>query len=498
MAFPTGEQIDIIATKILFDAKEALLQLKGWQNSIEEGANRTLFFKEIVKGVAREAGINFKEAAKAVGKFAKALGINPVLLRSIGKELDAIASMATKMGISFEEAQSRFGGFAIVISQGTTEIALFGSAFRSAISSGLPLLTAMQTALMAISTQLAIIRGQMSGFGGRGRGVPLLGSGGAGAGVPLLGSGGGGGVPLLGSGGGGAGGGGLDIIDAEWEEVGDSAKRAGKSMDGAADSAKKAGAAGKDAGDKTKSAFERAISTVNVLRIALGALVSMLIFQVIQAIIQLTREAIKEFTELEDSIWRIAIAEKALSQQGVEISVEGLKKGIEDIKSLLPIFSEQDIAGLIGKISISTKELGYTEEQILQLSKAIAVLNVVSTENEDLTQTASKVITALLSGTTKGISGLGVQLNDTVIKAKAVELRFIKSTDALEDLTKEQKDFAKLAIVLGTAEDSLGLIGDYLETNAAKLRKNNAAWDDFKTTLGGLLATGVPALNGLL
>lgn len=248
-------------------------------------------------------------------------------------------------------------------------------------------------------------------------------------------------------------------------------------------------------GNEGESSFKRVFNSINTARIALGALTSMLLFQVIQAINQVTRDSVKQFTELEDSLWRIVVAEKALSQQGIEVSVEGLKKGIQEIKNLLPIFSEQDISGLVGKVAISTKELGYSEQQILDLAKAIAILNVVSTENEDLTQTAGKVITALLSGTTKGVSGLGVTLNDTVIKAKAVEMEFIKSTDSLEDLTKQEKDLVKLNIVLGTAADSLGLVDEYLKTNAAKLKENSSGWDDLKTAIGGFTSAIIPALS---
>lgn len=255
--------------------------------------------------------------------------------------------------------------------------------------------------------------------------------------------------------------------------------------------------AAKKVGDTGKSAFDKVFTSVNAVRIALGALVSMFLFTALQAVQNFARSSIEEFTELEEALWRINVAEKALSEAGSEVSVAGLKKGIEDIQKLMPIFSEQDIAGAIGKIAISTKELGYTEEQIIQLTKAAAILNVVSTENEDINATISKLITALLSGTTKGISGLGVQLSDTVIKAKAVELQFIKTTDSLEDLTKEQKDFAKLAIVLGTAEDSLGLVDEYLESNAAKLRTNAATWDDLKTAAGGFFATIIPALSSM-
>lgn len=340
MTFPSQKQIDVIATQILLDAKQALATLKAWNNSITDGTAKVRLFKELIKSTATQMNGDFKAATSAVTKFSSALGTNPALVRQVGKELQ-------------------------------------------------------------------------------------------------------------------------------------------------------------NAGNAGKSAFDKVFTSVNTARIALGAITSMILFQVIQAFTELARGSIEQFTQLEDSLWRIVVAEKELSKQGQEISVAGLKKGIEDIKKLLPIFSEQDISGLVGKVAISTKELGYTEDQIISLSKAIAVLNVVSTENEDLNATAGKVITALLSGTTKGVSGLGVQLNDTVIKEKAVQLGFIKITDSIDDLTKKQKDFTKLSIVLDTANGSLGVMDEYMKTNAAKLKENAAGWDDLKTAIGGFTSSVIPALSGV-
>lgn len=73
----------------------------------------------------------------------------------------------------------------------------------------------------------------------------------------------------------------------------------------------------------TRNRFEDAITGVNAFRIALGVLVSMLIFSVIQAFQEMARGAMKGLVEIEAAMFNIVNAEKRLSEQGVEISVQG-------------------------------------------------------------------------------------------------------------------------------------------------------------------------------
>lgn len=595
---PPSDPIDIIATQILFDAKSALANLKNLNKDITDSEKKLKVFKEIIRGVAKQIGGDLELATKAFQKFAKSLGFNPVIIKNIGKELQLTQKIADQLGWSVEAVEKHFAGLAITVYQGTGNIVAWGTTLRSALSQGIPMLTVMQAALMAISTQLAVINGQVQGFG---RGSGLFEFLKAWSSRQL----GRGDQPLLGAGGAGkkGGGGGDDFIDAEWSFVEDGANKAGEA-------AKKAGDAGKEAGEKTeegfnkanntvnnfgktvrtaadnmkslrdfvstgagknfatafemainnaktfgervritqnaikslsyqtgasfqqvgsylknnfnvptvqvreaikninaelghtgsraKSAFEQAISGVNAFRIALGAVISMLLFQAIQAITMFAKESVKQFTELEETLFRISNVEQELSEAGIEISVSGLKKGIRELREELKIFSEEEIAKLVGKVAISTKDLKYSEEQILALAKSIAILNLRSTEVEDLSQTSSKVITSLLSGTTKGVSGLGLQLNDATIEAKALEMGILATGESVTDLSKQEKDLVKLEIILASAALESENFGEFLDTNSAKIRENAATWEDLQVAVGGLSSTVVPALTDII
>ena len=266
----------------------------------------------------------------------------------------------------------------------------------------------------------------------------------------------------------------------------------------AAKSSQNLGSTMQKTGTQGKDAFSKVLSATNTLNITFGILASTLVRNVLQGITEFFQTAIKNATEYEDTLFRLTNVERELSFAGVEVSMSGLKKGILEIKEILPIFSKEDIAGLVGKVAISTKDLRYSEQQILDLSKAIGILNIRSTESETLNQTAGKVITALLSGTTKGVSNLGIQLDDSTLKLQAMKDGFLRAGESVSDLTKEEKGLVKLAVILNSANGELGTMDEYLASNTAKLQENAAAWNDLKTATGQFILPFIPALTTVI
>jgi hypothetical protein len=251
-------------------------------------------------------------------------------------------------------------------------------------------------------------------------------------------------------------------------------------------------------GQKTESAGKRAARGVDVVRIALGAIVSMILFRAIQAVEMFFRGAIEQARQFEDTLYRLRNVEESLSMQGIEISMSGLKKGITDIQKLLPIFSKEDISQLVGTLAISTKQLGLNEQQILDLAKAIGILNIRSEKQEDISTTAQHVLSSLLTGNAKGITALGIAFTDNVMRAKAMELGFLKADEALSTLSENEKGITKLNIVLASTADETANVGEYLDTNSAKIQQNAAAWKDFQTTVGQILLPLIPVVTGFI
>lgn len=240
----------------------------------------------------------------------------------------------------------------------------------------------------------------------------------------------------------------------------------------------------KQLGDDGRSAFQRLTEGAHFARIAIGALVSMILFQLLQAVQSVFSTAINNLQEFEATLYRISNVERELSLKGVEVSVQGLKKGVEEIKALLPIFSEEDISQMIGSLATATSHLGLSEQQIIKLGKAIAILNVQSVEEETLLQTQAKIVNAIVTSQAKGVGNLGITFSKNRIEAEALNLGLLEVGETMADLSDAEKTQAKLAIVLdkagveGAAAEFEALNG-YLETSDAKSQELKAVWNDF-------------------
>lgn len=284
---------------------------------------------------------------------------------------------------------------------------------------------------------------------------------------------------------------------------------AGRLQDNVAKSAKEMGTAIEDGTTKGTHG-------INTMRIAMGVFVSMLISQAIQAVTTFFKEAIDQAKQFETTLYRLSNAERQLSVAGLEVSLKGLKKGITDIQDALPIFSKEDISELIGSLAISTKELGFNEEQILKLGAAISILNINSSETESLLQTQAKVTNSLISPQAKSIGALGLSFGKANIEAKAFKMDLLEIGETFEDLTEKEKTEVKYQIVLDTA--NIGDIGDiselrdkikeaggdfealneYLNSNTGRLAENASAWKDLQTAIGQFLLPFLPAITAIL
>ena len=238
--------------------------------------------------------------------------------------------------------------------------------------------------------------------------------------------------------------------------------------------------------------------SIDIVRTALGTLTAVGIFTFMSFLQKSFTDAVKAARELEDSLFRLHNVEKILSQAGTEVSFKGLQQGIKDIKALFPIFSQEDITQLVAQISISTKELGLTERQILDLAKAVAVLNVRSTEEETATQTAQKVISSLITDNARGIASLGLTFNETAMEAEGMALGIITAKKSLSDLSNEEKAQIKYSILLKNTNGELANMGEYLDTNTAKIKENSASWHDLLTTIGSIFTSLTPLMSPVI
>lgn len=386
MTLPT---IDVIATKILFDAKDAILALQAWNTKIDESANKLAAINATVKKGVLSATGGLKSATPDVKKFFDAMKVDPKTISNLEKVAmlrSLISSTAKQMGGDIGAATS-----------------------------------AVQKFSQSLGVNPALIR------------------------------------------------------------------QVGSEM--------------QTAGNAGKSAFDKVFTSVHFLRIALGALASMLLFQVIQAFTQTFTQASDQARQLEENIWRLTNAERALSEAGTDISLKGMEDAITRIQKKFKVFSREDITQLYSSIAVATKQLGLSEKEIADVTESVVFLNIQSSKQEDLMTTQASLLSSLLGKSSTGISQLGVSFKTTFIEQEAFRMGLLKTGETLEDLTDDEIAHVKTSLLVqaGYADTAEGLeiVNEFLETNSAKLQTNKSAWEDLLATMGQGLNNLQPALDGV-
>lgn len=240
---------------------------------------------------------------------------------------------------------------------------------------------------------------------------------------------------------------------------------------------------------EAEDASPRAVRSIDAMRIALGALTAMLVFNVVQAFQNFFSGAIKNAMDLQGALYNVANAERIMSEQGIDITPKGLQKMANELKALVPIMSQIDATKAISSLALFTKDLGYTKSQIDELSKAVGVLYVRNQAmGLSFEQVLSQVQTGLLTGRAQGIRDLGVSISESAIQQEALRLGLVKTDKEFQNLTgdiqTQVKAQAMLSIIVRNTSKEQADLGKYMETDSGKMKTFSASIEDFKTRTG--------------
>lgn len=253
-----------------------------------------------------------------------------------------------------------------------------------------------------------------------------------------------------------------------------------------------------EVGRAAEDGGRRAVRSIDAVRIALGALVAMLVFQVIQAIGNAFREMISNIKEAELAVYNLINAERRLSQEGIDVTPKGLQETIDAVQKLVPILSKIQAEELVSRIATNVAPaLHLTNEQIGQLSESIALLYVRNKAlGKSFDEVEAQVTNAFLTGkVSQGINQLGVKISDQIVKDEALRLGLVKSEKEFDNLSGEVqahvKSVAMLSVVYKNAKQDMGSVGDYMGTLDAQSSRLQTAWSNLLTTVGQIFG---PAL----
>jgi hypothetical protein len=248
-------------------------------------------------------------------------------------------------------------------------------------------------------------------------------------------------------------------------------------------------------GNEMEKSSKKSKWSIDVVRTALGVLTAMLVNVVLSAFIDFFKKSIQGAMDLEKAMWRVNNAEIALSKVGVDISMKGLTEGAEKIAKELEVFTSQEVLEALSDAASGLAKFGFTEEQLLTLTRGAAIMNKVTNSGATLEATMNEVMSSLISPQGKSIASLNIGFGEVVMTAKALELQLIRAGEAASDLTAEENRQVKYAVFLDEVARNAGTFGEYLDTNAAKIERNTAAWKNLQNVFGQTWNNMIPELT---
>lgn len=243
----------------------------------------------------------------------------------------------------------------------------------------------------------------------------------------------------------------------------------------------------------TKNATSGLFSLRNMARTALGTFEAMAIFFVSQFVGQAITKVIDSLKQLELSFYRIGIAERALSNAGVNINPQELADIAQRVTETYATVSQIDALKMVSNLAVLTKDLDLTAEQYEKIATAIPL---IAQQSDVSIESATDQIITGLTKSGRGWADLGITVDAAIIRQKAVTDGIVESAEAYDALTAEQKQqvevLALINILNENALENLDSQEQFLTTIAGKQALLTKEWETLTTEMGKL---GSPALK---
>lgn len=233
----------------------------------------------------------------------------------------------------------------------------------------------------------------------------------------------------------------------------------------------------------------------HVANIVFGMIIHQGINLVINAFQSMFSMALKGLRELETATYNLVQAERTLSEQGIDITPQGLDQSIQKLQKLDPLLSKIQATEAVSRVSsLVAPAVGLNAQEIDQLTQAIAILAVKNKGlGKSFEEVESQVSNAFLSGKVSvGINQLGVKITDQIVKDEALRLGLVKTADEYDKLTGKMqaniKARAMLSVLTQATSKDVAHLPEFFKTADAQFTIFQARMQDFFTKIGTLAA----------
>ncbi|MHA2219586.1 MAG: hypothetical protein ACXACY_27075, partial [Candidatus Hodarchaeales archaeon] len=206
------------------------------------------------------------------------------------------------------------------------------------------------------------------------------------------------------------------------------------------------------------------------------------LIQAIREVIELFKDAVKQSLEFQQSLFTLEVAIRGLQRVGLDTSIEGWNRRLEELKKQFPIFSRKEFTDAASLAALMTREFGFTEAQIADLVRQSAILSEIT--GKDLNEAVRGVTFAIGSGYFESLQRAGINISRQVVANKALELGYEAVYNELEPVIRASITYAVIQDNLNAIQEDAGRIVD---TTTGQVKRLKARLDDLLIALGNTI-----------
>jgi colicin import membrane protein len=177
------------------------------------------------------------------------------------------------------------------------------------------------------------------------------------------------------------------------------------------------------------------LNPVNMLRTAFGTLTAVLVFSAIQAVRQFFTEALEYAKNFEKQLRELKLAEKFLSQAGMEISGKQFEEMVDRLSEKYKFIKKSDIRETIAQVSMLTTNLGLSGKELEKFIDSV-VYAMQLRPDKSAEEVVGEMTRGWLDRNSKVLNNYNIILDDNRMKQKAMEMGLVDSNEALDENAK--------------------------------------------------------------
>lgn len=247
----------------------------------------------------------------------------------------------------------------------------------------------------------------------------------------------------------------------------------------------------KDAAKEMEGAWGRLEKRLGGLgtvgKFVFGTVLGLGAIQAIRKVVDFLREAVTAALEFEKSVFTLEVAIRGLQRVGLDTTIQGWTRYLEDLKRQFPIFSEKEFIDAASLAALMTREFGFTEEQMQNIVKQSIILAQVT--GKTLTESVRGITFAIGSGYFESLQRAGINISRQIIAEEALARGYEGSYTALNQSIRAMLTYEIVQNNINAIQDDAEKI---MDTTVGQAQRLHASYQDLLKDLG-LLVTETDA-----